>query len=98
MVAPWPPQPVQREHCRSLSLDSFAPHRITATAHANGALCWQRSQYIQTHGVDRCRSPSVGRGPGADLCVGRDCQLCEIAKAQVVGFAAHDGESDGHPR
>jgi hypothetical protein len=44
MVAPLLPQPVQRAHCRSLSLDSLAPQRITATAHANGALCWHRSQ------------------------------------------------------
>jgi hypothetical protein len=54
IVAPLLPQPVQRAHCRSLSLDSFAPHRITATAQAKGALCWHRSQHIHTQGVERC--------------------------------------------
>jgi len=36
MVAPLWPQAVQRAECRSLSLDVFAPQRITATAHASG--------------------------------------------------------------
>jgi hypothetical protein len=67
MVAPLLPQVVQRARCRNRSLDSSAPQRITATAHANGAWCWHRSQCIHTQGVERRRSPSVGRGSGGDL-------------------------------
>ena len=37
IVAPLWPQAVQRTHCRSLSLDVLAPHRMTGTAHASGA-------------------------------------------------------------
>jgi hypothetical protein len=43
----------RRSTCRA------APHRMTATAHASGAWCWQRSQFSHSHGVARCRSPSV---------------------------------------
>jgi hypothetical protein len=35
-VAPLLPQLVQREAARSLSLEALAPHRMTATAQANG--------------------------------------------------------------
>ena len=38
-VAPLLPQLVQRTHSLSLSLNSSAPHRMTAAAHAKGALC-----------------------------------------------------------
>jgi hypothetical protein len=38
-VAPLLPQPVQRAHCRSLSLGASAPHRMTGAAKATGALC-----------------------------------------------------------
>jgi hypothetical protein len=37
MVAPLWPHAVQRADCRSLSLDTLTPHRITGTAHATGA-------------------------------------------------------------
>jgi hypothetical protein len=43
-VAPLWPHAVQRARWRSTSLDAFGPHRITAAAKANGALCRQRSQ------------------------------------------------------
>jgi len=46
-------QAVQRVHCRSLSLDSSGPQRITATAQGNGARCWQRTQVSQSHDVTR---------------------------------------------
>jgi SOS response associated peptidase (SRAP) len=56
-------QLVQRAPARSLSLEASGPHRMTATAQASGAWCWQRSHQSHTQGVARCSSPSVGRGP-----------------------------------
>ena len=38
MVAPLWPHAVQRADCRSLSLDTLTPHRITGTAHATGGV------------------------------------------------------------
>jgi hypothetical protein len=35
-VVPLLPQLVQRAAARSLSLETFGPHRMTATAQANG--------------------------------------------------------------
>jgi hypothetical protein len=32
---------------------------MTATAHASGAWCWQRSQFGHSQGIARCRSPRV---------------------------------------
>jgi hypothetical protein len=58
-VAPLLPQCVHRARSLSTSLDALAPQRMTATAHASGAWCWQRSQFGQSHGVARRRSPSV---------------------------------------
>ena len=55
---------MQRAPVRSLSLEASGPHRMTATAQARGAWCWQRSHHNHTQGVDRCSSPSVGGGPG----------------------------------
>jgi hypothetical protein len=58
------PQAVQRTRCLSRSLDTSAPHRMTATAQVSGAWCWQRSYQSHTHGVARCSSPKVGIRPG----------------------------------
>jgi len=58
-VAPLWPQRMQRARSRSTLLDASRPQRMTATAHASGAWCWHRSQFNQSHGVARCRSPSV---------------------------------------
>jgi hypothetical protein len=48
---------------RRRSLYTSAPHRMTATAQASGAWCWQRSHQSHTQGVARCSSPRVGIGP-----------------------------------
>ena len=64
-VHSYPPCLVTREHLRRRSTDGRPE-----TAESR----WQRSHHSQTHGVDRWRSPSVGRGPGGDLWRGRDCQ------------------------
>lgn len=52
IVAPLLPHAKQRTYCRSLSLDASAPQRMTAAAQVNGALCWHRSQCIQSQGVE----------------------------------------------
>ena len=84
MVAPLWPQQVQRARSRKMSLDASRPQRITATAHASGPWCWQRSQLSHSQGVARCRSPSVvlargvfmpeiGRPAGAPSPAARSC-------------------------
>jgi hypothetical protein len=65
IVAPLLPHELQRARCLSRSLDTSAPQRMTATAQASGAWCWQRSHHSHTQGVVRCSSPSVGRGPNS---------------------------------
>jgi hypothetical protein len=89
MVAPFLPHALQRARCLSRSLDTSAPHRMTATAQASGAWCWQRSHQSHTQGVARCRSPRVGIGPG---CMVVGCyRLPAIASAlrrPIVGLAA----------
>jgi hypothetical protein len=67
MVAPLLPQAVQRARCRSTSLDVSRPHRMTATTHASGAWCWQRSQFSHSHGVVQIAE----RGGGAERLHGR---------------------------
>ena len=77
IVAPFLPHELQRTRCRSRSLDTSAPQRMTATAQASGAWCWHRSHQSHTHGVVRCSSPKVGIGPG---CIVTGCyRLAAIA-------------------
>jgi hypothetical protein len=54
---------VQRVPARSLLLEASGSHRMTATAQARGAWCWQCLHHNHIQGVDRCSSPSVGGGP-----------------------------------
>jgi hypothetical protein len=61
---PFFPHALQRACWRSRSLCTSAPHRMTATAQASGAWCWQRSHQSHTQGVAPCSSPRVGIGPG----------------------------------
>ena len=49
MVAPLVPHAVHHAHWRSLSLEVFGPHRITATAQASGERCWHFSQWTHIH-------------------------------------------------
>jgi hypothetical protein len=51
------PHELRRARCLSPSLDTSLPHRMTATAQASGAWCWQRLHQSHTHGVARCGSP-----------------------------------------
>jgi hypothetical protein len=76
-VAPLWPQRVHRARPRSTSLDAPAPQRITATADASGARCWQRSQFSHSHGGVQVAEPG---GRALDL----------VAETEKDALAAFD--------
>jgi hypothetical protein len=81
---------VQRARSRKTSLDAPAPQRMTGTAHASGALCRHFSQNSQSQGDDRCRSPSVGRGPGLRF-MGAVFDARRLRRVQPLGLV--DGKA-----
>jgi len=81
-----------------LSLDVFGPHRITGTAKASGERCEHCSQKTHTHGVARCRSPSVVlaavfAGIGLAYFSGQPFKTAVFAKDSVKVWIAHRARS-----
>jgi hypothetical protein len=63
VVAPLWPQPGQRAHCRSLSLDMLAPQRITGTAHASDPI----DVRFGSHGGLKSDAAPPSWGPKAEV-------------------------------
>jgi hypothetical protein len=66
-----------------LSLDVSAPHRITATAQVSGDEWEHFSQYSHSHGVARCRSPSVVRAAWGFM-PALDCRLARRVQPLLI--------------
>ena len=68
-----------------MSLEASAPHRIISGTMAAGDRCWQYSQWIHSHGVQRLRSASVAI---ADIGA---CQAMALSVARLAVLAQPQG-------